>query len=59
MGKQIHKRLCVEFVEEILEAFNKQEITEKTACELLGIKRARLYKLRKHWLSDCTHNIDN
>lgn len=50
MGEQIHKRLSVEFVEEVLDAFNKQEITEKTVCELLGIKRARLYKLRKQWL---------
>lgn len=50
MGQQIHKRLSVEFVEEVLEAFNKQEITEKIACELLGIKRARLYKLRRRWL---------
>lgn len=50
MGHQLHKRLSVEFVEEVLEAFNKQEITEKIACELLGIKRARLYKLRRRWL---------
>lgn len=50
MGERLHKRLSVEFVVEVLEAFNKQEITEKIACELLGIKRARLYKLRKQWL---------
>jgi len=50
MGHQIHKRLSVEFVEEVLGAFNRQEITEKIACELLGIKRARFYKLRKQWL---------
>ncbi len=50
MGQQIHKRLSVEFVEEVLEAFNTQAVTEKAACELLGIKRARLYKLRRRWL---------
>lgn len=50
MVKQIHKRLSKEFVEEVLEAFNKGRVTEERACELLGVKRARLYKLRKRWL---------
>ncbi len=46
MGKQLHKRLSKEFVEEVLEAFNSGRITEAKACELLGIKRTRLYELR-------------
>lgn len=50
MSNQLHKRFSVEFIEEALEAFNRQEITERTACELLGIKRTRLYDLRKQWL---------
>lgn len=50
MGQQIQKRLSVEFVGEVLEAFNNQRLSEKSACEFLGIKRARLYKLRKQWL---------
>jgi len=50
MVEQIHKRLSVEFVEELLEAFNGQRITERTVCELFGIKRTKLYELRKKWL---------
>lgn len=50
MGKQIHRRFPKEFVEDVLEAFNGKRITEEMACELLGVKRARLYKLRKRWL---------
>lgn len=50
MGRQIHKRLSKEFVEEVLEAFNERRVTEEGALELLGIKRTRLYELRKRWL---------
>jgi hypothetical protein len=50
MSRQLHKRLSKEFVEEILEAFNDHRIAEEKACELLGIKRAQLYKLRQRWL---------
>ncbi len=50
MSKQLHKRHCKEFVENILEAFNDHRIAEEKACELLGIKRAQLYKLRQRWL---------
>jgi len=50
MSRQLHKRLSKEFVEEILDAFNDHRIAEEKACELLGIKRAQLYKLRQRWL---------
>jgi len=50
MGEQIHKRLSKEFVEGVLEAFNDHQIGEKKACELLGVKRAQLYNLRRRWL---------
>jgi transposase InsO family protein len=46
----MHRRLSRELVEEVLEAFNKKRATEEAACELLGIKRARLYQLRRAWL---------
>jgi len=49
---QIHKRHSPEFVEEVLEAFNEKRMPEEMACELLGIKRARLYRLRRDWLRD-------
>lgn len=49
-GQRIHKRLSREFVEDILEAFNEKGITEEMALELLGIKRARLYRMREGWL---------
>jgi len=52
MGQQLHKRLPQEFVEEVLEAFNEKRLTEERACELLGIQRARLYRLRRQWLRD-------
>lgn len=50
MSKQLHKRLSKEFVEEVLEAFNDGRVTEEMALELLGIKRARFYKIRETWL---------
>jgi transposase InsO family protein len=50
MAEQIHKRLSVEFVDEVTEAFNEQRVTERAVCELLGIKRSRLYEIRKKWL---------
>jgi len=52
MGEQLHKRLPKEFVGEVLEAFNERQLTEERACELLGIKRARFYRLRRRWLRD-------
>ena len=50
MKSQLHKRLPQDFVEEILEAFNSHRLSEEEACELLGLKRARLYRLRQRWL---------
>jgi len=50
MKQRIHRRLPVEFVKEVLEAFNAHKISEKEAMKLLGIKRSRLHQLRKRWL---------
>ncbi len=50
MKERIHKRLPVEFVEEVLNAFNSHRISEKEAMGLLGIKRSRLHQLRRRWL---------
>lgn len=50
MKSQLHKRLSLEFVKGVLEAFNEHQLGEEKACELLGIKRARLYRLRQRWL---------
>jgi len=50
MGDQLHRRLSREFVDAVLEAFNDHRLSETRACELLGLKRARLYRLREHWL---------
>lgn len=50
MKKRIHKRLPVEFVAEVLEAFNSRRISGKEAMGLLGVKRRRLHQLRKGWL---------
>lgn len=50
MSGQLHKRLSKSFVEEILEAFNDHRVSEEKACEMLGVRRSRLYELRKRWL---------
>ncbi len=47
---QLHRRLPGPFVGEVLEAFNAHRMSETQACTLLGIKRARLYRLRRDWL---------
>jgi len=50
MRERIHKRLPVEFVQEVLSSFNQHRISEKEAMDLLGVKRSRLHQLRKRWL---------
>ena len=50
MRERIHKRLSEDFVGLVLESFNEGRICERDACELLGLKRTRLYGLRKRWL---------
>jgi hypothetical protein len=50
MRSQLHKRFSRSFVEEILEAFNDHRISEEKVCELLDLRRARLYELRELWL---------
>jgi hypothetical protein len=50
MSTQLHKRLPQEFIEGVLEAFNEHRIGEDRACEMLGVRRAQLYKLRRRWL---------
>ncbi len=50
MEQRIHKRLPVEFIQQVLEQFNRHEICEKEAMELLGVQRSRLHQLRKRWL---------
>jgi hypothetical protein len=50
VGQQLYKRLPQAFVVDTLEAFNDHRMTERQACALLGLKRARLYQLRREWL---------
>lgn len=52
MTEQLAKRATEQWVTQVLEQFNKHIITEKEACELLGLKRARLYEMRKKWLRE-------
>lgn len=40
MRKRIHKRLPIQFVQEVLGAFNGQQIPVKDTMELLGIGRS-------------------
>jgi len=50
MGEQIHKRLGKDFIVETLAAFDEGRISETQSCELLGLRRRRLYQLRKQYL---------
>jgi transposase InsO family protein len=50
MRERIHKRLPVNFVEEVLGSFNQHRISEKEAMGLLGVQRSRLHQLRKSWV---------
>jgi len=50
MKEQLAKRLTIQWVAQVLEQFNQHSVTEREACQLLGIKRAQLYNLRKRWL---------
>jgi hypothetical protein len=56
MSGQLHKRISKNFVKEILEAFNDHQISEEKACEMLGVRRSRLYDLRKCWLRSVIGN---
>lgn len=50
MAEQLAKRTTKQWVAQVLQQFNERKLTEKQACELLELKRARLYKLRKNLL---------
>jgi hypothetical protein len=56
MKTQQHKRLPQDFLKEILEAFNPHRLSEGKACELLGVKQARLYRFRQRWLESLVGN---
>src|SRR6202011_2703807 len=48
--QQLYRRVAHEFVNVVVEAFNDHRMTEEQACTLLGLKRSRLYLLRRDWL---------
>jgi hypothetical protein len=50
MLKQLAKRVSTDWVDYVFSQFNDHLISEEQACDLLQIKRASLYKLRKRWL---------
>jgi hypothetical protein len=50
MGEQLHRRWPQALIEEILEAFSQHELSETQAGEMLGIKRARLYRVERQYL---------
>ena len=50
MGHQIHKRLPLEFVVDVLRAFCEKEVGVNKACQLLGISKVQLYRLRKRYI---------
>jgi len=46
-GRTVGKNGGFTFVGGVLEAFNDHLIGEEKTCEMLGVRRAQLYKLRK------------
>jgi predicted XRE-type DNA-binding protein len=50
MGEQLHRRLPQALIEEILAACSQHELSEGQACEMLGLKRARLYRVERQYL---------
>ena len=50
MGEQLHRRLPQALIEEILAACSQQELSEGQVCEMLGLKRARLYRVERQYL---------
>jgi len=52
MSEQLAKRLTGQWVSQVLEQFNNHTITEKEACELLGVTRVHLHRIRKSWLKN-------
>jgi hypothetical protein len=56
MAQQLAKRATDKWVAQVLEMFNNHTITEKEACELLGVKRIQLYEHRKRWLKSTIQN---
>jgi len=50
VGKQIHKRLPKDFVEDVIRTFCEEKIGREQACELLGLSKAQFYQLREKYL---------
>lgn len=50
MPPQLHRRLPLDFVTEILRALNDGQLDDQQARFLLGIGRSQLYELRRRWL---------
>ena len=48
MGEPRQRRLPLVWLEEILEAFRQQALSEAQACEMLRLTRARLSRVKRH-----------
>jgi hypothetical protein len=48
--KQLHRRMSWQGAWQILEYFYTKHVSAESACQWLGIKRSRLYELKKQWL---------
>ena len=57
MAQQLAKRLTNKWAVQVFQQFNQHKLTEKEACELLDIKRAQLYLLRKQWLQKTSKGL--
>lgn len=51
MGRQIHKRLPKDFVEDVMRTFSRRGIGREQASELLGLSRSGLYWWREKYLA--------
>jgi|GEM_PF-4465167 len=50
--QQLAKRLTPEFVRQTLGSFHRGSLDASGACELLGVSRAHLFRIRLAWLHD-------
>lgn len=46
---QLHKRLSLQTVWQVIRQFQEKKLSIKAACDLLGVSKSRLYQLEEKW----------
>ena len=50
MKNQLHKRLSLQTVYQVVQQFREKNLSIKAACDLLEISKSRLYQLEEKWM---------